>query len=573
MGVRADARGVSEVLGAILVFSILIAALGLFQVTIVPDRNAEIEFKHNQEVQGQMQELRNAIQSTASEGVARSQGVKLGLDYPTRFLFLNPGPVSGTLSTAGTTNNNVNFTIENAVATNSETDDLWDGSKEVYLTGALHYSPAYNIYPNAPETFVENSVVYNQYDDSTLLRSGQQIVNGKRISLIALNGSLSETRSGEVGVDTTAVSASTREIAVRNASGEDLTINVTTRLPEETLVQKVFENQIDETGSINTCADIDPSTVDPENDKYIINCRYFGTPAGSEFNTFQLVMESNVSYQLTLAKVGVGNGITGTSRKYMTVIGSTAIKVEETSATSFTVEVRDEFNNPVSGVELSVGTRLDSTNSSVSPLGSNVTDENGRVTYLYDSKEEINGIFQLDDKVNVSYSRDPNASGFDPDKPESVQLTTSIENTDASGIVNGSVINPAGQGTIQLIDSDTSSNNNTVIMKFVNSGPTSEWKEARIAFVDGGQAKNEGNFADVNGNSEDRLQVLDPLTPVDDQTVLIPSGADESNPVEVRFDFDTIVESNFFVLQVTYDNRPGIKTYFVYVDQTNGDPA
>lgn len=570
MGVWADTRGVSEVLGAILVFSILIAALGLFQVTIVPDRNAEIEFKHNQDVQGQMQDLRNVIQSTASEGVARSQGVKLGVNYPTRFLFLNPGPASGTLRTVGTTNDDVNVTIENAIATNPETDDHWDGSGEVFTTGAISYSPSYNIYPNAPETVIENSFVYNQHEDSTLLASGQQIVNGKRISLVALNGSLSQTQTGELSVDTTVVSASTRSIAVRNESGEDLTINLTTRLSEETLVQTVFENQIDESGSLDTCADLDPTTFNSDDDKYIIDCEYFNNPAGSEFNTLQLVMEPNVSYQLRLAKVGVGSGVSETSEQYMTVIGSTALKVEETSSTAFTVEVRDEFNNPVSGVGLKIGTRLDSTNSSVSPIGSNVTDENGQVTYLYDSKEEIDGIFQLADKINVSYSEDPNDSSFAPEKPENVQLTTAIENTDASGIVNGSLINPAGQGAIQLVETDTGASDSDVIMKFINSGPTSEWNKARIAFVDGGQAKNEGNFADVNGNEDDRLHVLDPLTPVDDQTVQIPSGADKSDPAEVSLEFDQIVESNFFVLQVKYDNRPGMKTYFVYVDQTGG---
>ena len=49
-----DERGVSEVLGAILVFGILVVLLATIQTQAIPAANEQVEFNHNQEVQSDL---------------------------------------------------------------------------------------------------------------------------------------------------------------------------------------------------------------------------------------------------------------------------------------------------------------------------------------------------------------------------------------------------------------------------------------------------------------------------------------------------------------------------------------
>ncbi|MFC6976212.1 hypothetical protein ACFQL1_18425 [Halomicroarcula sp. GCM10025709] len=64
-----DERSQSIQVGAVLLFAVLIIAFSTYQAFVVPDQNRQIEFNHNQEVQQQLQDLRNAIVSMPGEGV------------------------------------------------------------------------------------------------------------------------------------------------------------------------------------------------------------------------------------------------------------------------------------------------------------------------------------------------------------------------------------------------------------------------------------------------------------------------------------------------------------------------
>jgi len=87
-------RGVSEVVGFILVFGMLVIAFTVYQGIVVPDQNRQVEFQHNQQVQRQLQDLRNAIVTTAATGSGQAVSVTLGATYPRRTIAQNLG-VSG----------------------------------------------------------------------------------------------------------------------------------------------------------------------------------------------------------------------------------------------------------------------------------------------------------------------------------------------------------------------------------------------------------------------------------------------------------------------------------------------
>jgi hypothetical protein len=104
MAVRDDTTAQATQIGAVLFFGIRIISFATYQAFVVPNQNRSIEFSHNQALEGQLQELRNAIVSMSGGGTERAVSVSLGVTYPSHIVALNPGPASGSLRTAGTTN-------------------------------------------------------------------------------------------------------------------------------------------------------------------------------------------------------------------------------------------------------------------------------------------------------------------------------------------------------------------------------------------------------------------------------------------------------------------------------------
>ena len=229
MEARGDDRAQAVQIGAVLLFGILIISFATYQAFVVPNQNRQVEFDHSQAVQGDLQELRNAIVSMAGDGTGKSVSITMGTRYPSRLVAINPGPVVSSLRTDGTTDGHVNVSVDNATTT-GETGDFWSGRAHNYTTGSLVYRPQYNVYDGAPVTVYENTALVNEFRDGNVTIAGQRLLSGNRITLVTLNGSLSRSRSGTTSVDVSPVSASTRTVAVTNESaGENVTIRVPTR--------------------------------------------------------------------------------------------------------------------------------------------------------------------------------------------------------------------------------------------------------------------------------------------------------------------------------------------------------
>ena len=94
-----DEKGVSEVIGAILILTIMVAFLGVQQVYSLPVWNKEIEFAHFNTIFDDVLELKRMIQETAVYDFPRTAVIHTSLDYPTRLFLLNPGKPSATITT------------------------------------------------------------------------------------------------------------------------------------------------------------------------------------------------------------------------------------------------------------------------------------------------------------------------------------------------------------------------------------------------------------------------------------------------------------------------------------------
>ena len=87
---RADERAVSEVLGSILLFGLLMTVLVLIQTNAVPAQNQQVEFEHNQRVQQDMLGLDRAVLQAATSDVPTTADVELSDDEMAALERLDP---------------------------------------------------------------------------------------------------------------------------------------------------------------------------------------------------------------------------------------------------------------------------------------------------------------------------------------------------------------------------------------------------------------------------------------------------------------------------------------------------
>jgi len=374
---RADDRGVTVQIGTVLLFAVLIVLVSTYQATVVPQQNEQVEYNHNQRVHGQLQDLRDELHRTAATGTPGTATVSLGTRYPERALFVNPAPPSGRLATTG----RANVTIENATAS-GETGDYWNGAARNFSTRGLTYEPRYSVYQDPPTTVYRNGVLYNRFADANVTLAGQQLISGNRISLVALNGSLSESTNGAASVNVQPVSAPTRTVSVQNETA-NVSIAVPTSLSEERAVglwRKLLADEMNESRG---------------DDRYVL-----AVEAGpdEDGNDVRIVLEPGV-YELQMAKVGVGSDVTDSEAHYITDVRGDNATVSPGGKREIVVEVRDRYNNPVSGATVTAN----ESSSQVTPEQAE-TGPDGRAVFVYEAPENAS------DETTVSFDIDGGSS-------------------------------------------------------------------------------------------------------------------------------------------------------------------
>lgn len=227
-----DDRAVSEVLGAMLVFGILIVALGGYQAFIVPQQNAEIEFDHNERVSEDMQDLRNAMVQATSDNEPRSTSIELRPQYPNRAFSINPGPPAGTIQTDATGE------IEIDGITGFTASNVCDRDGKVVKTRSVTYKPNYNAYPNGQPITIDSSMVYRDSGSETLIDTSQVLIQGTQIRFTPVEGDLS--KSGKRSISVTVIPGNSGGRVVGEDAESNFNITIPTKLSAAT-----WKNEID----------------------------------------------------------------------------------------------------------------------------------------------------------------------------------------------------------------------------------------------------------------------------------------------------------------------------------------
>jgi hypothetical protein len=434
MGFGGDERGVTVQIGAVLLLGIVVLSLSVYQVTVVPADNEQVEFDHNKAVQRDMLELRNGLLRAGSSGGLQPTTVAVGTRYPTRTVFVNPPPATGRLRTVPQTA----FVVDNATATggDGETDDFWTGDERAYSTNALVYRPEYSVYPNAPTTVYESSVLVNRFAENTSITlTDQAVVDGRRITFVTVTGNLSKATSDTVSVDARPVSAAGDRVSVSASGGDNVTLTVPTTVGADVWRTRLLAEEMD--------------TGNPDDDRYVSDVR---NVTGEQ--AVEIELESGATYELGLARVGVGTGVTSERAAYLTVVDApAALAPGETGRV--VLEVRDRFNNPVSGVTVD-GATVDG---DLSPPEV-TTSPDGRAVFEYSNSDAgtVEVTFTLDDAV------DPAGNGFDASKPENASVEIEVQS--GSG----------GSGGTELV------------AESFDAGIPDSWTEAGVTGTEDGQA-------------------------------------------------------------------------------------
>jgi hypothetical protein len=544
MEFRGDHRAVTVQVGAVILLGFVVISLSIYQTTVVPLENERVEFQHSQTVQNQLVDLRNGILRTAGTASAQPTTVDLGTRYPSRAVFVNPPPAVGTVRTVNTTDPAVNVTLTSVESPDDEVGDYWNGSTVTYNTGGLAYDPGYNVYDGAPRTVYGNTLLYSSFEDGSRvrLRTGQALVDGRQIHLVLVNGSL-----GESGVDATSVrprplSVSSTEVTLRNEAGTPpMNVTIPTALSaSDWRTALAGETQVNVTA----------------------------VPGRDAVN---VTLQNDTTYELKVSRIGVGRvDDRGDGPRYLTLADGPESGLTNDTTVEYTVEVRDRFNNPASGVQV---TATSGSNVSVTPTTA-VSDASGRATFAVtpqcpaDAGCTASFNFSIDGG-NQAYQVVDGSDGAGP---------TRITPRAGAGAGGGaSDINPAETGDITLVSSNRLQSDNSVAELRLNNTDTAtsaNISSARINFYletqqgGGGGGNSDKRFTqavleDSSGKnrSDAPLNISGPFVGIDD--VNVPAGTDQRTRVRIDFDSNGKIEpGEFFVITLRFDTGE-VDTYFV----------
>ena len=190
MSFSRDRRGQSVVVGTVILFGFLILAISLYQVQIVPQENAQVEFEHFQEVRNDMIDLRAGILNPGTPGTntTQYQTVQLGTTYPPRLFAINPPAPSGTIRTVDT----LPIIIENA-----------SGETREIQTNFIQYYPGYNEIDQS-SIWYDSSILYVDASDEgggIAVIEDQAITTSNEVEITAVQRDFRRSGTGRVTVE------------------------------------------------------------------------------------------------------------------------------------------------------------------------------------------------------------------------------------------------------------------------------------------------------------------------------------------------------------------------------------
>ena len=237
-----DDRAVAPVLGVILLFGIAAIGVSVWQTTVIPSQNADTEFNHYAEVQGDMGDLRQAHLETAASGEPKAPTLKLGVAYTMRVIGVNPPDPSGTIRDEDIGN----FGLEDAPAkTSGEEVSAIDLCGVPPQTDRLRYDPSYNRLSDreTPPVKYENTVLYRETADGVLVKGDQLLIQNSTSTINILPVQTDLDRTGR----STSIDLSSQGYLVEKdlEAGATPTVIVPTKIPASKWKNELLASQSD----------------------------------------------------------------------------------------------------------------------------------------------------------------------------------------------------------------------------------------------------------------------------------------------------------------------------------------
>ena len=390
-----DERGVSPVVGFVLIFALIILVFTIYQADVVPAQNKEVEFKHSQEVEGDMSRLNDAIQQASASGVPQSVTIDTGAQYPDRALAINPGPPIGTLQAE----TNQTFPVGGV---NVDGSAYWDGKKSSnnFSTKSLTYTVNYNQLQQDPSFTIDQGLLTKSYGNGRSLPVGDEsdpFISNRQINLYLIGGDYQES-AATAGPTAKPISTSTKHLQFESSGQSEFPVaRGLTKAECEDRWERIYGPGF--------------SNAEGSHPNSFVKCKGNGEHV--------MKLKPNKDFTIRITKVGFGD-ISGLSTSPKEVVPTEETTGSNTptarlNATvgeerSFTVLVRDEYGNPVSGATVNA---TPSANLDPAP---NTTNDQGKATFGYTPPSSAAGSVQTievsspDASFNATYEFDVSSS-------------------------------------------------------------------------------------------------------------------------------------------------------------------
>lgn len=534
MGFRDANRAQAIQVGAILLFAILILGISIYQATVVPQQNARVEFNAYQQATDDMVSVRDDVVTAGTEGAAASTTVKTGATYPARSIFVNPGAPSGTISTASAPN----VSLSGVRAVESEPENVqrfWNVTSGTYETTRVTFDPSYNEFDGSPITVADGGV-YRLPNDRVLPISAGSSISGNRITLVTVRGDLGAS-GRSVSLTADPVSTATRTVVV-TGTGDTFDVTVPTPIPATAWNDTVAPDVVENPNVLTT------------------------TPVGDD--GVRITFDGDRQYELRLAAVELraqsdSSVVVRPDPAYVVPVTQNGTVVGG-QPTPVTVEVRDRYDNPVSGTEVTfsvVDGQAEFLRGGTSKIAS--TDGEGRATVALRPDSGYTG------NLTVRAQGDFDESGT----VEAVERTyVGLSTPGGEGAPNPN----EATGGVSLGVSAVASNQDSDFVDITLNNTADEERvitRARVAFYYISGSGSTGQTAGVPTEWEFETPSRSTVYTIgsSEQPVSPSISLPANQETTITLDFsneDPDAQNDFFILQVTFEDV-GRATYYISV--------
>jgi len=231
-----EERGISVVLGAMLMLLIVATLFGTVQAYHVPIWNKDVEFEHLSMVHDDMMTFKSDVEDVALSREPKSSNIRMGVRYPNRIFLANPGTgVAGAL-----TSDNTAVSIEYTI------DGLGDPAITTsYNSNRIIYEVQGTI--DSPKLVYEHGVIVRDYGDASATTDEQSLIVGDEIYIPVLIGNLTASSS----METESIEIKPLSQSYSRTKIQSVTITISTDYPE------VWEQLLAGTSTADTTVQID----------------------------------------------------------------------------------------------------------------------------------------------------------------------------------------------------------------------------------------------------------------------------------------------------------------------------